>query len=148
MGALAGGGEVVLNDDVVADLGVDADTLAGVIAAESAELDRRERVYRGGRPAADVAGRTVLLIDDGLATGASMLAAVRAVRAGEPAAVVVGVPVAPASACRALAREADRVVCVDVPARFDAVGQAYRDFHQVGDDEVRRLLAERPAAGA
>lgn len=111
-----------------------------VIDAETAELARRERAYRGGRPITEPRGRTVLLVDDGIATGASMLAAVRAVRAAGPRAVVVAVPVGPESACRELAREADDVVCATMPPRFEAIGQVYDDFHQVGDDEVRELL--------
>jgi putative phosphoribosyl transferase len=141
MGALASGGVVVMNSNVVSGLQVTEDQVRAVIESETVELERRERVYRGGRPVADPRGRTVILVDDGIATGASMLAAVRALRATGPRSVVVAVPVGPASACRELAREADEVVCAIMPASFEAVGQAYADFHQVTDGEVRELLA-------
>ena len=141
MGALASGGHVVVNDQVVADLGISSAVLASVIEREEAELRRREIAYRGDRPAADLRGRVVILVDDGIATGASMLAAVRAVQSAEPASTVVAVPVGPPSACRKIAQEADEVVCPTMPAQFDTVGQRYLDFHQVSDDEVRTLLA-------
>lgn len=141
MGALASGGQVVVNDQVVADLAISSAVLASVIERESAELRRRERAYRGDRPAADLRGRVVILVDDGIATGASVLAAVRAVQSAEPARTVVAVPVGPLSACRKIAQEADDVVCATMPESFDAVGQTYRDFRQVNDDEVRDLLA-------
>lgn len=141
MGALASGGTVVVNDQVIADLGITGQVLQSVVERESAELRRREHAYRGDRPAADLRGKVVILVDDGIATGASMLAAVRAVQAAEPARTVVAVPVGSLSACRKIAQEADDVVCVTVPASFDAVGQSYLDFRQVTDDEVRDLLA-------
>lgn len=147
MGALASGGRVVMNDDVVSSLGIGDQQIRAVIDSETAELERREQAYRGGRPVADPADRVVILVDDGIATGASMLAAVRAVRAGGPRQVVVAVPVGPLSACRQLSAEADDVVCATMPAAFDAVGQVYADFHQVSDDEVRELLAT-PTGGA
>ncbi|OBK26378.1 phosphoribosyl transferase [Mycobacterium asiaticum] len=147
MGALASGGRVVMNDDVVSSLGIGDEQIRAVIDSETAELERREQAYRGGRPVADPADRVVILVDDGIATGASMLAAVRAVRAGRPQQVVVAVPVGPLSACRQLSAEADDVVCATMPAAFDAVGQVYADFHQVSDDEVRELLAT-PTGGA
>ncbi|OBK29610.1 phosphoribosyl transferase [Mycobacterium asiaticum] len=146
MGALASGGRVVMNDDVVANLRISDEQVRAVIESETAELTRREHAYRGGRAEADPRGRTVILVDDGIATGASMLAAVRAVRAAGPRSLVVAVPVGPLSACRQLGAEADDVVCATVPPDFDAVGQVYGDFHQVSDDEVRDLLA-RPAKG-
>lgn len=141
MGALASGGGVVINDGVVRSLGISDEQLQTVIDRETEELHRRERAYRGDRPPVDVAGRDVMLVDDGIATGASMLAAVRAVRASGPARVVVAVPVGPESACRELAAEADEVVCVTMPPGFEAVGQVFEDFRQVSDDEVRELLA-------
>jgi putative phosphoribosyl transferase len=141
MGALASGGGLVVNDNVVASLGISDEQLRAAIARETAELDRREHAYRGGRPPPDMAGKTVILVDDGIATGASMLAAVRAVRGANPAHIVVAVPVGPASACRQLGEEADDVVCATMPPGFEAVGQVYADFHQVTDDEVRELLA-------
>ena len=140
MGALAGG-QVVLNDDVVARIGVDDDQLQAVIDRETAELQRRERAYRGDRPPVDLHGKTVLVVDDGIATGASMRAAVQAVRRSDPATVVVAVPVGPATACRRLTGDADAVVCASTPPAFDAVGQVFDDFHQVSDAEVRELLA-------
>lgn len=141
MGALASGGGLVMNDDVVASVRVTDEQVREVIDSETAELLRRERAYRGDRPIADLRGRVVILADDGIATGASMLAAVRAVRASGPKSVTVAVPVGPDSTCRDLAREADDVVCVTSPPGFEAVGQVYDDFHQVSDDEVRELLA-------
>lgn len=141
MGALASGGGVVMNDALVRNLGISDDAVQRAIARETEELNRRERVYRGDRPPADISGRIAVLVDDGIATGASMLAAVRAVRASEPEQVVVAVPVGPPSACRELAAEADDVVCATMPPGFEAVGQVFDDFHQVTDDEVRELLA-------
>ncbi len=141
MGALASGGGVVMNDDVVSSLRISDEQVRAVIDRETAELTRREQAYRGDRPAADPHGKIVILVDDGIATGASMLAAVRALRAAGPEAVVVAVPVGPPSACQQLAREADAVVCATMPPDFEAVGQVFADFHQITDDEVRELLA-------
>lgn len=146
IGALSTGGVRILNSALMERLGVGDADLAVAVARESAELRRREAVYRGDRPPLQLQGSTVILADDGIATGASMRAAVRAVRAQQPAAVVVAVPVGPAAACHRLAMEADAVVCVVTPANFDAVGQAYGDFSQVGDTEVCTLLAT-PTAG-
>ena len=140
MGALASGGGVVMNDDVVSSLHVTDEQVREVIDSEAAELARREHAYRGGRPIADPRGKVVILVDDGIATGASMLAAVRAVRAAGPKSIIVAVPVGPQSTCRELAQEADDVVCATMPPGFEAVGQVYGDFHQVSDDEVRELL--------
>jgi putative phosphoribosyl transferase len=144
MGALASGGGVVMNEDVVSGLHVTDQQLRDVIDSEKAELLRREHAYRGGRPIADLRDKVVILADDGIATGASMLAAVRAMRAGRlgstPKSIIVAVPVGPESTCRELAQEADDVVCVTMPPGFEAVGQVYGDFHQVTDDEVRELL--------
>jgi predicted phosphoribosyltransferase len=140
MGALASGGGLVMNDNVVSSLHVTDEQVREVIASETAELSRREQAYRGGRPMADPRGKIVILVDDGIATGASMLAAVRALRAAEPQSIVVAVPVGPQSTCGDLAREADEVLCATMPPGFEAVGQAYDDFHQVSDDEVRELL--------
>lgn len=140
MGAVASGGGLVINEGLVDRLGIDEDTITETIRRETAEIERREQAYRGGRGAPELSGRTVILVDDGIATGASMLAAVRAVRAARR--VVVAVPVGPPSLSGALPDEADDVVCTSSPPQFEAVGQAFVDFHQVSDDEVRRLLAE------
>ncbi|OBG68326.1 phosphoribosyl transferase [Mycobacterium sp. E735] len=141
MGALASGGGVVMNDDVVSSLQISDEQVREVIRSETTELARRERAYRGDRAPADPRGQVVILVDDGIATGASMLAAVRAVRAAGPRSIVVAVPVGPRSTCRELTLEADEVVCVTMPPGFEAVGQVYDDFHQVSDDEVRETLA-------
>ena len=146
MGALASGGGLVVNDNLIRSLDISDTQLQETIERESEELNRRESAYRGGRPPLDVAGKIAILVDDGIATGASMLAAVRAVRAAGPAQVVVAVPVGPPSACRDLAGEADDVVCATMPPAFEAVGQVYSDFHQVSDDEVRELLARPTVA--
>jgi putative phosphoribosyl transferase len=147
MGALASGGGVVMNDNVVASLRISDEQVREVIDREAAELDRREQAYRGGRPIADPRDKTVILVDDGIATGASMLAGVRALRAAGPLSIVVAVPVGPLSVCRQLAEEADEVVCATTPSDFEAVGQVFADFHQVSDDEVRELLATPTSAG-
>jgi putative phosphoribosyl transferase len=140
MGAIASGGVRVLNDDVVDYLGIHEDAVEDVARAEQAELQRRERLYRGDRPAPPVEGRTVILVDDGLATGSTMRAAVRALRLQSPARLVVAVPVAAEDTCVALRSEADEVVCARTPEPFRAVGLWYDDFSQTGDDEVRDLL--------
>jgi putative phosphoribosyl transferase len=140
MGALASGGGVVMNDNVVSSLHISDEQVRAAIDSETAELRRREHAYRGNRTGADPRGKIVVMVDDGIATGASMLAAVRAVQASGPKSVVVAVPVGPQSVCRQLAREADDVVCTTMPTAFEAVGQVYTDFHQITDDEVRDLL--------
>ncbi|MDT7720447.1 MAG: putative phosphoribosyl transferase, partial [Mycobacterium sp.] len=141
MGALASGGGVVMNDNVLSSLSISDEQVREVVDRETAELNRREQAYRGGRPVADPHGKTVIVVDDGIATGASMLAAVRALRASSPESIVVAVPVGPQSVCKLLAQEADDVVCATMPNDFEAVGQVFIDFHQVSDDEVRELLA-------
>lgn len=141
LGALASGGGVVLNDEVVRSLQISDEQLQQVIERETAELARRETAYRGERAPVELTGKTMILVDDGIATGASMLAAVRAVRSADPAKIVVAVPVAPPSARRQLADAADDVICVTVPGSFLAVGEYYGDFSQTTDDEVRSLLA-------
>jgi putative phosphoribosyl transferase len=141
MGALASGGGVVMNDNVLSSLSISDEQVREVVDRETAELNRREQAYRGGRPVADPHGKTVIVVDDGIATGASMLAAVRALRASSPESIVVAVPVGPQSVCKLLAQEADDVVCSTMPNDFEAVGQVFIDFHQVSDDEVRELLA-------
>jgi putative phosphoribosyl transferase len=141
MGALTSGGAVVMNDRLVRSLEITNEQVQAAIARETEELTRREQVYRGGRAPIAITGKTVILVDDGIATGASMLAAVRAVHGGDPSQVVVAVPVGPASTSRDLAGEADDVVCVMTPPQFEAVGQVFADFHQVSDDEVIELLS-------
>jgi predicted phosphoribosyltransferase len=145
-GAIASGGVRVLNDEVVISRGLDASTVNAVAAAEHEELTRRERAYRGDTPPLDVAGKTVVLVDDGLATGASMRAAVGALRAGRPARIVVAVPTAAPEACDDFRDEVDEVICADTPAHFSAVGERYDDFRDTSDEEVRTLLAHAKAA--
>jgi len=147
MGAIASGGVRIVNQDVVSALGLSQRTLDRVAEAEQAELLRREQSYRGARPPLDVAGATVILVDDGLATGSTMRAAVAAVRQKRPDRIVVAVPVAAPSTRDEMAREVDEVVCVDTPDPFLAVGRFYDDFAQTTDAEVHDLLerAARPA---
>jgi predicted phosphoribosyltransferase len=140
MGALASGGVRVLNEDVVRALGIPEEVLDGVTAAEEQELRRREQTYRGDRLQPDVAGRTVILVDDGLATGSTMRAAVAALRRLGPARIVVAVPVGAVDTCAELEAEADEVVCALTPEPFLAVGLWYEDFTQTSDEEVRELL--------
>jgi erythromycin esterase-like protein/predicted phosphoribosyltransferase len=141
LGAIAPGGRVVLNDDMIERLAVSRSDIERVIASESRELERRERLYRRERPPLDVAGRVAILVDDGLATGASMRAAVAAVRALEPAKVVVAVPVAESGTCEEVRSEVDDTVCAVTPEPFHAVGAWYADFGQTTDEEVGELLA-------
>jgi len=144
MGAIASGGACVLNPEVISGLGRDVESvLRRAIDLESDELKRRERLYRGDRPFPNLRGRTVILVDDGLATGATMRAAVRSVREQQPMQVVVAAPVAAAQTCRDFrAKEKiDDFVCVLAPRAFMAVGQFYEDFSQTSDKEVRELLA-------
>src|ERR1700716_2470304 len=143
MGAIASGGGRVLNDEVVRALNIPDRVIDAVAAREAQELARRERLYRGGRPPLDVRGRTVILVDDGLATGATMQAAVKAVRQQRPARLVVAVPIAPPETCEELRTEADEVICAVTPEAFHAVGLWYQDFSQTTDEEVRDLLAGR-----
>lgn len=140
-GALASGGTKVIDWPLVRQLGLSEDEIQAIIAREQVELERREVAYRDGRAAVNVRNRIAILIDDGLATGSSMLAAVRALRALGPARVVVAVPVAPPSTCDRLRSEADEVVCAYAPEPFWAVGAWYEDFTQTTDEEVRTLLA-------
>ncbi|MGO9031693.1 erythromycin esterase family protein [Mycobacterium sp.] len=140
-GALASGGRVVLNDDVVRGLRITPQQLRDVAEREGRELIRREAAYRDGRPPTDVTGKTVILVDDGLATGASMFAAVQALREAQPAQIVIAVPAAPESTCREFAGLVDDMVCASMPTPFLAVGASFWDFSQVSDEEVRTLLA-------
>ncbi len=141
VGALASGGRVVVNDDVVRGLRITPQELRAIAEREGRELVRRETLYRDGRPPVDVTGKTVILVDDGLATGASMFAAVQALREADPAHIVIAVPAAPESTCREFAALVDDVVCASMPTPFFAVGESFWDFRQVTDEEVGRLLA-------
>ena len=144
MGAVAGVGgalEEVRNELVIRHAAVSEEVLDAVRSREVGELQRREQAYRGDRPAVDVRGRTVVVVDDGLATGSTMRAAVAAVRAQAPSAVIVAVPVGSRDTCARLRREVDEVVCVSTPFAFTAVGQAYDDFRATSDDEVRAALS-------
>lgn len=138
VGAVASGGVLVLNDEISRTLA--DDSLDRIIAQESAELLRRERAFRGESPQAEVSGRTVIIIDDGLATGASMFAAVRALRASRAREIVAAVPLAPEQTRELLEREADEVICLYTPSPFVSVGSWYEDFEQVSDAEATRLL--------
>jgi predicted phosphoribosyltransferase len=140
LGALASGGTRVLNDEVVRALDISEETIASVAAEEQRELERRERLYRDGGSPTPVAGRTAILVDDGLATGASMRAAATALVEQGVGEVVVAVPVAPPETCAAFEGQVDRVVCARTPELFYAVGAWYEDFSEVSDDEVRELL--------
>jgi predicted phosphoribosyltransferase len=141
MGAIASGGVRVVNRDVVLELGIPEQAIERVAAREQAELERREREYRGNRPPPELRGRTAILCDDGLATGSTMRAAVASLRQQEAGRIVVAVPVAAARTCNVLRSEVDELVCLMTPAYFQAVGEWYEDFQQTGDDEVRELLA-------
>ncbi|WP_063767822.1 DUF2267 domain-containing protein [Streptosporangium roseum] len=147
MGAIADGGVMVLNDDVVWSRGLSRETIRKAAERERRALLRRERLYRDARPMIELDGRVVIVVDDGLATGASMRAAIQALGRMRPARVVVAVPAAPASTCRELEALVDEVVCASTPAPFFAVGQSYVDFTQTGDAEVRDLLRAAARAG-
>lgn len=146
MGAIATGEVIVWNEDVLTGLRVPRDHIDATVERERAELARREHAYRGERPPPRVAGRTVILVDDGLATGASMRAAARALRAQHPGEAVIAVPVAAAETCHDLRTEADTIVCAAKPDPFYAVGLWYHDFSATSDDEVAELLAQSQAA--
>jgi putative phosphoribosyl transferase len=140
MGAIATGGARVLNEELVSTLGLDQDLIDAVATRERAELERRERLYRGDRPPPDVRGKVAVLVDDGLATGSSMRAAVAALREQGPARIVVAVPAAPRQTCDGLRRHVDELVVLKTPQPFYAVGFWYEDFSEVSDEDVRRLL--------
>jgi predicted phosphoribosyltransferase len=145
MGAIASGGIRVFDPEIVDATGVSSTEFERVIDQETAELERREAVFRGIRPPLDVTGKTVILVDDGLATGSTMLAAIGALRTRKPTKIIVAVPVAPPETCRALRPHVDEMVCLLTPPRLRAVGLWYEDFRQTTDEEVRSLLdqAER-----
>ncbi len=142
MGAIASGGVRVLNDDVVQSLHLSNTIIEKVAAKEQQELERRERLYRDDYPAPEIRDRIVILIDDGLATGATMRAAVRALRQQDPAQLIVAVPIAAPGTCREFESEADRVVCAETPHHFFSVGLWYEDFSQTTDEQVCNLLKQ------
>lgn len=142
MGAIASGGVRVLHQAVIDSLAIPPEVVEAVADREAAELSRRAQAYRADRPAIDVAGRTVVVVDDGVATGSTMRAAVAALRAQQAGRIVVAVPVGARETCQELAAQADELVCPSMPAPFHAVGQWYDDFRQTTDDEIRALLRE------
>jgi putative phosphoribosyl transferase len=145
MGAVASGGVRVLNDDVVLSLHIPEYVIDAVAAWELQEVARRERVYRGDRSEPDVRGRSIILVDDGLATGSTMLAAIQALRQQQPARIVMAVPTAPPETCEEMRAQADDVVCAITPEPFYSVGLWYKDFSQTTDEEVRELVARSTA---
>lgn len=149
-GAIASGGVRVLNEDVMRAIPHADEEIEAVTTRETAELERREHEYRDGRPAPELRDRVVILIDDGLATGATMRAAVKALRQSGATKIVVAVPVGPPDTCREIEQQADETICLSTPEFFHAVGQYYEDFSQTSDDDVRELLSavqEQPASG-
>ncbi|MEO1145666.1 MAG: phosphoribosyltransferase [Cyanobacteria bacterium J06638_22] len=143
MGAIAPGGIQVLNTDITRSLGISDEAIDAVVVQESAELQRRDRAYRGDRPHPNLDGRTVILVDDGIATGATIQAAIALLQAQHPARLIVAVPVATAQVCDALRRQVDEVVCLLTPEHVYAIGLWYETFTQVSDEEISQLLALR-----
>jgi len=141
-GAIASGGVRVLNEDVVRAIPHSEEAIEAVTTRETAELERREQIYREGRPAPELRNRVVILVDDGLATGATMRAAVKALRQSSAAKIIVAVPVGPPDTCREIEEQADETICLSTPAFFQAVGQYYDDFSQTSDEDVRELLSQ------
>jgi predicted phosphoribosyltransferase len=142
MGAVAGSARI-LDERMIGELGLSHQEVEEIIAREKAEMRRREELYRGGKPELGLHGRSAILVDDGLATGSTMLAAIRHLRSLEPSRVIVAAPVGSTGACKRLREEADDLVCPAIPEFFFAVGEWYREFPQVSDLEVQDLLAER-----
>lgn len=142
MGAIAAGGVRIINEHIVNLVKISEDTIARVAAQEERELERRELAYRGDRPFPDLQSRRVILVDDGLATGATMWAAVAAVKRQQPAEIIIAVPVAAAATCQELQKAVDKIACAATPEPFYSVGLWYEDFPQTTDDEVRELLAK------
>ena len=149
MGAIATGGLRILHEGIIRELGISEQTIETVSEQEQRELERRDRIYRGDRPSPPIEGRTVIVVDDGLATGSTMKAAVQALRQRSPARLIVAVPTAPVGTCEELKDIADEVICEVTPDPFFAVGGSYADFSQTSDDEVRALIddASRIASG-
>jgi len=141
-GAIASGGVRVLNEDVMRSIPHADEAIDAVTIRETAELERREQIYREGRPPPELRDRIVILVDDGLATGATMRAAVKALRERGAAKIVVAVPVGPLDTCHALEERADETICLSTPEFFQAVGQYYEDFSQTSDEDVRELLGQ------
>jgi len=141
-GAIASGGVRVLNEDVTRAIPHADEMIEAVTVRETAELERREQIYREGRPSPELRDRVVILVDDGLATGATMRAAVKALRQRGVAKIVVVVPVGPPDTCREIEHEADETICLSTPPFFQAVGQYYEDFSQTSDEDVRELLSQ------
>jgi putative phosphoribosyl transferase len=148
MGAIASGGARIINRRLIAELGVTEEQVAETIAEQEAELQRREELYRGVRPDIAIMGKTIILVDDGIATGSSMLAAIEALRTLHPEKIVVAVPVAPTHADADFGSVADEFICLDQPEEFYGIGQFYKDFSQVDDLEVRALLERSTGASA
>src|SRR5687767_9539444 len=146
MGAIASGGVRVINEDVLRYVTVSSQTIDAVAAREEKELERREKSYRGGKPPLDVTGQRVIIVDDGLATGATMRAAVQALRKMNARQIIVAVPVAASDTCAEFRPTVDQLVCLRTPSHFQAVGLWYDDFSQTSDDEVHDLLARNPGA--
>lgn len=146
-GAVARGGVRFLDQEIVEAVGISGEQIERVTSVELKELQRREKAFRSGRPALDVRGKTVIVVDDGIATGSSMSAGIKALRQLQPSRLVVVVPVAPNRTCNRLKNEVDELVCLQTPLSFHAIGQFYEDFSQVPDEEVIELLkrAQRPA---
>jgi putative phosphoribosyl transferase len=140
MGAIASGGVRILNEDVIDALHVPPEAVEFVAEAEQRELERREREYRGARPLPEVHGRAVIIVDDGLATGATMMAAIQALRRRDPSQIIAAAPTGAEETCQAIRTAADACVCLQCPSPFYGVGQSYADFSQTSDDEVRGLL--------
>lgn len=147
-GAVASGGVRVLDEDIVSSVGISKEEIEQITERVKKEVERRERVYRGDRPPLQLEGRTAILVDDGIATGSSIRAAVAALKKMRPGRIVIAVPVAPMSTCKRLRAEVGDLQCVHTPVAFYAIGQFYADFSQVADEEVTELLREaaRPAS--
>ena len=140
MGAVASGGVRILNDEVIRHLNITTEAIDAATLRELGELERRERLYRDNRPMPEIQGKTVIVVDDGLATGSTMKVALAALRQKHPARLIVAVPIAPPETCESLRNDADEIVCAATPESFVAVGAWYRQFDQITDEEVRSLM--------